>query len=568
MRRGLKPFPARISATRPRPLCYSSEAAPGPLFDSAIRASIEKGCPQKALSDYKLLLYAGALRPGRATLWLVLESCRESVDLKTAVETHGRAIKTGLESCGALARSMFRLYLDHGCLQDARLLIDRMPTLGSDPVPGNLMIAAYLRNGAFGEATQLFNRMPARDLVSWNSMIAGCIRCLYPKEAISLFCRMISSGIEADGFTFSSMLSACARVGALDLGKWVHSLMVDKVVESNPILSSALVDMYSKCGKIELSRKVFDAVPRTDASVWNSMISGLAINGHGVHALEMFSRMQVEGVMPDTVTFVGILTACSHCALVDDGLHHFFLMKLCYMIEPQIEHYGAVVDLLARAGRLEEAHETIKAMPMEPDIIIWRALLSACRTYGRSDLGEVAIKQMAELGSGDYVLLSSIYSSAKRWTCAERVWKLMKDDRVRKCRGLSWVELGGKIHEFKAGDTWHPESGSVYRVVDGLMKRVRANGFVSTPGCVAMDLLEEEKEASLFCHSEKLAVAYAILKTAPAMEIRVSKNLRTCGDCHSWLKMVSKVLSRPIIMRDRVRFHHFEGGSCSCKDYW
>ncbi|CAA6672686.1 unnamed protein product [Spirodela intermedia] len=503
-------------------LCLSTEGfkeRPWPRCDSAIQASIVKGSSLNALSDYRSLMSLGTLENGRRTLWLDLEACRASGEL-APVNRH--------------------------CLREARSLFDEMPRRISDPLPGNLLLAAYLRNGRTEDAAQMFDEMPARDLISWNTMAAGWVRVSRPNQAMALFGRLLGSGIEPDGFTFSVVLSACARAGALALGQQVHDLMQSNQVEMNPILSSALIDMYSKCGKIDLARRVFETAARTDASVWNSMISGLAIHGHGREALQLFDRMLNEGgaAAPDAITFVGLLTACSHCAL------------------PRKEHYAAVVDLLARAGRLEEAHRATRALPVPPDAAVWRALLSGCRKHGRRpDIAAAATAQMgAARCSGDYVMLSGLYSAAGRWRCAEAVWRKMKTDRIRKPPGISCVELGGRVCEFQAGERWRalPEAEEIRRGV----------GFAPTAETVVMDLLEEDKEANLVSHSEKIAVAYAVIKTAPGAEIRVSKNLRTCEDCHSWLKATSKILGREIIVRDRTRFHHFGRGSCSCNDYW
>ncbi|GMQ09479.1 hypothetical protein CsSME_00052845 [Camellia sinensis var. sinensis] len=198
--------------------------------------------------------------------------------------------------------------------------------------------------------------------------------------------------------------TGCARLGARDHAKWTHGLMIEKKIAINYILGSALIDMYSKCGKIETAKEIFETIQRDDVSVWNALINGLAVHGLALDAIAIFSRMEVENISPDSITFVGILTACSHCGLVEQG-HKYFDSMTCYSIQPQLEHYGAMVDLLGRARCLDEAYSIIKEMPMEPDIVIWRALLSACRTQRNSDLGEVAIKKIKHLGSGDYVLL-------------------------------------------------------------------------------------------------------------------------------------------------------------------
>ncbi|KAF9625092.1 hypothetical protein IFM89_019042 [Coptis chinensis] len=533
-----------------------------------IRASIEKGSPTKALLDYKAILVYGVFKPDYRTISYVLEACKMVCSVNIALETHSRVIKCGFESYPSLLSSLVVVYAVCGWPDYGHRVSDEIPDWGFSVVLGNVITGSYLRMGGFDEANRVFRRMGHRDVVSWNTMIAGCVKNARPKEAISFFRKMLKSGFEPDGFSFASVLTACGRLGALSHGEWIHSLMVERDVEINFILSSALIDMYSKCGNVGAAREVFDSVRRDDVSVWNAMVTGLAVHGLASDVMAIYSRMKDENVLPDSITFVGILTACSHCGLVEEGQQFFECMKTRYLIEPQLEHYGTLIDLLGRAGRIEEAYKMIKAMPMEPDIVIWRALLSACRNRGIPNFGEVAIDKMTHPESGDYVMMSNMYSSARRWDNAEKMREVMKKNKVRKNRGLSWIEIGGIIHQFKAGDWSHPESETIYRLLEGLIKRTKLGGFVPAVELVFLDVSEEEKEANLSNHSEKLALAYGILKTSLGTEIRISKNLRTCYDCHSWMKMVSRVLNRVIVMRDRIRFHRFESGSCSCNDYW
>ncbi|KAJ7957164.1 Pentatricopeptide repeat-containing protein [Quillaja saponaria] len=346
---------------------------------------------------------------------------------------------------------------------------------------------------------------------------------------------------------------------------WISELQLQPMQES---LHSALIDMYAKCGKIGIAKEVFHSMKRDDVSVWNAMINGLATHGLALDAIAIFSKMQVENVLPDSITFVGILTACSHCGLVEEGRKFFDMMQSCFSIQPELEHYGTMVDLLGRTGLLEEAYAMIRAMPMEPDIVMWRALLSACRTHRKQELGEVAIANISCLQSGDFILLSNMYCSLRKWDSAERVREMMKKKGVRKKHGKSWIELGGIIHHFKAADQSHPEIKATYKMLEGLVQKTKVEGFTPLTELVLMDVSEEEKEENLKSHSEKLALAYGIMKSSPGTEIRVSKNLRICQDCHSWIKIVSRVLSRVVIVRDRIRFHQFEGGLCSCQDCW
>ncbi|OEL20343.1 Pentatricopeptide repeat-containing protein [Dichanthelium oligosanthes] len=518
--------------------------------------------------DYSTLLHFTAFCPDYRTYALLLRACARCSDLYAAMEIHCHLTKVGLLSNQHITPPLLKLYIAHDCMLEARELFWSILESSTDPFHGNLMLMGFLKSGQLDKAYQIFKRMPVKDLVSWNSMIAGAVRSSHLKDAMNLFSRLVSSGLVPDGFSFSSVLSACARAGARRYGVWVHQLMTELGVEMNHILSSALVNMYAKCGRIDVATDIFNTVKRNHISVWNTMISGLAAHGLGSDVVILFRKMKSEEVVPDGVTFVALLTACSHCGMVEEARQYFKSMTTDYSITPEVEHYGALVDSLSRAGLLDEAHNLVRSMSVKPDAVIWRALLSACRRYHQTKLGELTVEHMACHGSGDYTLLSNIYSSANRWNDSEELWKQRKQKKIRKSKGLSWVELGGSTHEFKAGDQSHPDTEGIYQVLHGLSKRAKVEGYAPLTELVTKDVSEEEREENLTFHSEKLAVAYSVLKTGPGTEIMVSKNLQTCSDCHEWMKIVSKVLCRVIIMRDRIRFHRFESGCCSCKDYW
>ncbi|XP_050226119.1 pentatricopeptide repeat-containing protein At5g50990 [Mercurialis annua] len=498
----------------------------------------------------------------------LIEACKSSSNLKSATITHARVIRLGYGTHPSLAASLILTYVKSDHFNLACLLINQVFSWTVNLTSLNSVIDILMRAGEYEIAHKVFDKMPDLDVITWNSMIGGYVKNARFEEALRFFRVMLRENVEPDKFTFASVITACARLGAVDNARWVHELMVRKGIELNSILSSALIDMYSKCGRIEFAKGIFNSVMRGDVSVWNSMINGLAVHGLALDAISVFLRMEVENVVPDCITFLGVLTACSHCGLIEEGRKYFDLMKRSSSIRPELEHYGAMVDLLSRAGLLEEAYAVIKGMPMEPDVVIWRALLSGSRTFKMPGLGEVAIANISRRKSGDYVLLSNMYCSQERWDSAQGVREMMQRNKVRKVQGKSWFECDGVVHHFKSGDRSHPETESVYKILEGLIQRTKMEGFVHTTELVTMDVSEEEKERNLHYHSEKLALAYAIFKTSPGTEIMISKNLRICNDCHNWIKMVSEILSRVIIVRDRIRFHRFEGGSCSCGDYW
>ncbi|XP_038683772.1 pentatricopeptide repeat-containing protein At5g50990 [Tripterygium wilfordii] len=502
------------------------------------------------------------------TLCRTLETCKLSMNFQAVLQTHTRAIVFGYGTYPSVIASLLSTYVCCDSLYLARRLLDQISVRDFHIVTLNLVIESLMTKGECDIAKKVFHSMHVRDIVTWNSMVGGYVKNGQFEEAFRLFQKMLSSNIEPDKFTFASIISGCARLGALDRALWVYGLMIEKRIELNAILISAVIDMYSKCGRIQTAKDIFESVPRNDVCIWNAMINGLAIHGFGLDAILVFSKMEVENIFPDYITFIGLLTACSHCGLVEEGQKYFDLMTSRYSIQPRLEHYGAMVDLFSRAGLLDEAYLMVEAMPMEPDNVIWRTILSACRIHKKPKLGEAAIENISHPKSGDYVLLSNMYCSLKRWNSAERVREMMKKSRVRKLRAKSWFEIGGVIHQFKSGDRSHPETEALYKVLEGLIQRTRLEGFTPATELVMMDVSEEEKEGNLFHHCEKLALAYGILKTSPGTEVRVSSNLRICHDCHCWMKMVSKLLSRVVIVRDRIRFHRFEGGFCSCADYW
>ncbi|KAG9141080.1 hypothetical protein Leryth_001588 [Lithospermum erythrorhizon] len=497
-----------------------------------------------------------------------LQRCKISPDLGTAISAHAKIIKLGYDSHPTLMSLLMSAYVDCKQLSLACLLLKEMPNKFFDIISVNLLIANLMKAGANDVARKVFLDVPIRDVVTWNTIIGGYVKQGFFKKALAFFREMLDSNIDPDGFTFSSVITACARLGALDHAKWIHGLMGERRIELNYILSAALIDMYSKCGRIDTAISIFHSTQPNDVSIWNAMINGLAIHGLAVEAISLFSKMEAQNVRPDSITFISILTACSHSGQVVQGRRYFELMQNHYLIPPQLEHFGAMVDLFGRAGLLEEAYKMIKEMPVRPDIVIWRAFLSTCRTHRNLEMSEVAVNNMLNHGSGDYILLSNVYCSLEKWDTAEQTRCLLKKKGIHKDRGKSWIELAGSVHQFKAGDRSHLETKEIYKLLKKLIQRMKTEGLFPNTQLVLMDVSEEEKEENLNYHSEKLALAYGILKSSPGTELLIAKNLRTCLDCHSWMKMVSKVLNRVIVVRDRIRFHRFEDGSCSCGDYW
>ncbi|KAK9278526.1 hypothetical protein L1049_028094 [Liquidambar formosana] len=451
----------------------------------------------------------------------------------------------------------------------ARELFEAMPCRNVSS--WNTMITGYAQSGDIAQARNLFDRIPWRDSISWAAIIAGYAQSGHSEEALHLFVEMKRDGERLNRCAFACTLSTCANIAALELGKQVHGRLVKAGFESGCFVGNALLAMYCRCGSIDEAHNVFEEIVEKDVISWNTMIAGYARHGFGKEALIIFESMKTVGIKPDDITMVGVLSACSHTGLVDRGTEYFYSMTRDYGIKANAKHYTCMIDLLGRAGRLDDAQNLMGNMPFEPDAATWGALLGASRIHGNTELGEKAAKIIFEMepdNAGMYVLLSNLYAASGRWGDVGKMRLKMRDKGVRKVPGYSWVEVQNKIHTFSVGDSFHPDKDRIYAYLEELEFQMKRDGYISSTKLVLHDVEEEEKEHMLKYHSEKLAVAFAILTIPTGRPIRVMKNLRVCEDCHSAIKHISKIVGRLIIVRDSNRFHYFNGGLCSCGDYW
>lgn len=440
----------------------------------------------------------------------------------------------------------------------------------SNPSVSTALTTVYCRLNEIESARQLFDESPEKSLASWNSMISGYAQNGLTEAAISLFREMMPV-FSPNPITITSILSACAQLGTVSLGKWVHGLIKSKNLESNIFVKTALVDMYAKCGNIKEARDLFDLMTEKNVVTWNAMISGYGLHGHGHQALELFKEMLHSGVAPNGVTFLSVLYACSHSGLVREGDEIFKSMVLDHGFEPLPEHHACMVDILGRAGRLEQALEFIIRMPVEPGVVVWGSLLGACMNHKDTRIARVASKKIFELDPGNtgyYVLLSNIYSADRNFPKAAMVRQVVKNRKLEKTPGCTLIEIGETTHVFTASDRSHPRANEIYAMLDKLTRKMKEAGFQIETLTVLHDVEEEEKELMVKVHSEKLAIAFGLIATEPGTEIRIIKNLRVCLDCHNATKFISKITERVIVVRDANRFHHFNDGVCSCGDYW
>ena len=539
------------------------------MWNTMIRGYSNSKEPEEALLLYHQML-CHSVPHNAYTFPFLLKACSSMSVLEETNQIHAHIIKMGFGSEIYTTNSLLNVYSKSGDMNSARLLFDQVAE--RDTVSWNSMIDGYTKCGEMDMAYEIFNYMPERNIISWTSMISGCVRAGKPKEALNLFDRMQeAAGIKLDNVVLAGTLQACADLGAMDQGKWIHSYIRKNKIEIDPILGCVLIDMYAKCGDLEEAIKVFIGIKEKGVSVWTAMISGYAIHGCGKEALELIMKMQTAGVEPNQMTFTAILTACSHAGLVHEGKLLFECMQRIHGLKPSIEHYGCMVKLLGRAGLFKEAEELIGNMPIKPNAAIWGALLNACHIHGNLELGKqigkILIQEDAGHG-GRYIHLASIHAAAGEWDQAARVRRQMKQQGVSKLPGCSVIGVDGTLHEFLAGDGSHLHIKEINLMWEQVLERLREEGYKPKLGDLLLDLEDKDKETAIHHHSEKLAVTFGLISTKPGMTMRIIKNLRVCEDCHTVIKLISKIYAREIVMRDRTRFHLFKDGNCTCGDYW
>ncbi|GMH19626.1 hypothetical protein Nepgr_021467 [Nepenthes gracilis] len=575
------------------------------FFNVMIRSYVNHNLYQDALLIYSTMP-TYAISADHYTYPCVLKACSGSLNLQVGLQIHAAVAKIGLDLNLFIGNGLVAMYGKCGCLLEARKALDELPI--KDVVSWNSMVAGYAQNGRFNDALkvckemessktkpdggtmasllpavtktssgnvkfieEMFSKLSKRSLVSWNVMIAMYVNNAMPAEAVNLYSRMEASKMEPDAVTIASILPACGDLSAFSLGRQIHKYVERKRLRPNLSLENALLDMYAKCNCLTEARELFDGMQSRDVVSWTSMISAYGMSGHGSDAVSLFSKMRDKGLVPDSIAFVAVISACSHTGLLEEGRHYYRLMTEEYKIVPRIEHYSCMVDLLGRAGKVDEAFTFIMQMPVAPNERVWGALLGACRVYSNTTIGLMAaghLFSMVPEQAGYYVLLSNIYAKAGKWEEVTSVRSIMKSKGIQKTPGVSNVELKGRVYTFLAGDRSHPQSKEIYEELDVLVGKMKEAGYIPEKDSALHDVEEEDKECHLAVHSEKLAIVFAIINTRPSTAIRVTKNIRVCGDCHNAIKVISKITEREIIVRDTNRFHHFQNGACSCGDYW
>ncbi|KAL3510977.1 hypothetical protein ACH5RR_030378 [Cinchona calisaya] len=436
---------------------------------------------------------------------------------------------------------------------------------------GSALVDMYSKCRSITYAAKVFKRMTYKNVVTWTSMVVGFGQNGYSEEAIQIVCEMQRNGIEPDEFTLGSAISSCANLASFEEGGQFHAQALVSGLVSFITVANALVTLYGKCGSIGDSHRMFNEMKIKDEVSWTALVSGYAQFGKANETIGLFGEMLANGLQPDGVTFIGILSACSRAGLVKEGHHYFESMIETYGIKPMVDHYTCMIDLLSRAGRLEEAKDFIEKMPCQPDAIGWATLLSSCRSRGNIEIGRWAAKYLQELdpeNPASYVLLSSMYASRGLWDEVAQLRRRMRDKGVKKEPGFSWIKYKNKVHIFSSDDKSSPFLDQIHKELAELNLKMIDEGYVPDVSSVLHDVEESEKIKMLNHHSERLAIVFGLLFVPPSLPIRVVKNLRVCGDCHNATKIISKITQREILVRDAVRYHLFKDGKCSCGDFW
>ncbi|KAK9269288.1 hypothetical protein L1049_001058 [Liquidambar formosana] len=573
-------------------------------YNTLIAGFAGNGYSSKALEFFVRLQEEG-FEPTEYTHVSLLQACAKLMDLKRGKQIHGRIVAGNLGGNVFVWNALTDMYAKCGEIGQARWLFDRLVNknvvswnsmisgylnnrqpekcidlfremqlsdLKPDQVTVSNVLGAYFQSGYIDEARKTFSEIKEKDKVCWTTMIVGYAQNGKEEDALMLFGEMLSENVRPDSFTMSSVVSSCSRLASLYHGQVIHGKAIHMGVDNDMLVSSALVDMYSKCGETADAWTVFELMPTRNAVSWNSIIVGYAQNGRDLEALTLYEKMLKENLKPDNVTFVGVLSACIHAGLLEYGQACFHSISEQHGVTPSLDHYACMINLFGRSGCMDKAVDLINCMPHEPNCLIWSTLLSVCTINCDIENGEMAARHLFKLdplNAGPYIMLSNMYAACGRWKDVAAMRSLMKNNKVKKFAAYSWIEIDDKVHKFVAEDRTHPETEKIYEELNRLIRKLQEAGFTPDTNLVLHDVGEDEKFESICYHSEKLALAFGLIKKPHGgAPIRIIKNIRVCGDCHVFMKFVSKIIGRSIILRDSNRFHHFSEGKCSCKDNW
>ncbi|THG07683.1 hypothetical protein TEA_009632 [Camellia sinensis var. sinensis] len=463
-------------------------------------------------------------------------------------------LTSSLKACSGIGA------IQEGSQIHAYLIAKGFP-LSVQTIIAGALVDLYVKSGHLFEAQQVFDQVERKSVISWTALIVGYGQKGNLMEAMDLFGQLRESSIRVDGFVLSSMIGVFADFVLVEQGKQMHCYTIKVPSGLDISVANSIVDMYLKCGLIEEAESHFSEMPERNVVSWTVMITGYGKHGHGREAIQLFKKMRLDNVEPDGVTYLAVLSACSHSGLIEESQE--FFSRLCEdcRIKPRVEHYACMVDLLGRAGRLKDAKRLIENMPLKPNVGIWQTLLSACRVHGELEMGREVGELLFRLDGNNpvnYVLMSNIYADAGYWKERESVRELVKLKGLKKEAGQSWVEIDKEVHFFYNGDETHLLTEEIHEVLKEMERRIKEEtGYAYEMRFALHDVEEESKVESLRFHSEKLAIGLALVHSGiqkGGRMIRVFKNLRVCGDCHEFIKGLSRILDKVFLVRDANSF--------------
>ncbi|KAL7244925.1 hypothetical protein ACSBR2_000296 [Camellia fascicularis] len=573
-------------------------------WTSMIAGLAQNNRTTQALELFTEMLLAG-VEPNGITLTTAISACAPLKALREGMEFHSVAVKMGYAEDVLVGNSLIDMYSKCGKLEAAQEVFDTilekdvytwnsmiggycqagycgkahdlfMNMQGSNVAPNvitwNVMIMGYMLSGDEDQAMDLFDRMEKdgnikRDTASWNSLIAGYLQNGQKNKALGIFRKMQSLFVRPNSVTILSLLPACENLVAAKKVKEIHGCVLRRNLESDLSVANSLIDSYAKSGNIIYSRNIFDRMSTKDIITWNTLIAGFVLHGCSRAALDLFDQMKKAGFKPNRGTFVSIISAWGLAGMVDEGKRVFSSMIEDYYVLPCMEHCLAMVNLLGRSGRLEEAIEFVENMPIEPDFSVWSALLTAGRFHGNGRLAVYAGERLLQLKPGNASIQRFVFQTYALCGISEDSLNLRmpgKGNETKESTGWSWIEVKNMVHDFVAGDQSKPNLGILYSWIRSI-----AGQIWGPDPHDGLCIEEEEKEEICGVHSEKLAIAFALIGSPQASQsIRIVKNLKICGDCHRMAKFISKIYRCEIYLSDSACLHHFKGGHCSCRDYW
>ncbi|CAL5208502.1 unnamed protein product [Lathyrus oleraceus] len=499
------------------------------------------GYTQAARHRDALLLFVKLISEGvkldEYVFSIVLKACAALEDLHTGRQIHSYIVKLGLKS---------------------------------EVSVGTPLVDFYVKCARFEAARQAFESINEPNDYSWSAIITGYCQSGRFDRAIETFNKIRTKGVLLNSFIYTNIFQSCSAVSDLIYGSQVHADAIKKGLVQYLSGESAMITMYSKCGKVDSAHQTFLAIDKPDTIAWTAIICAFAYHGKASESLRLFNEMLRSGARPNAVTFIGLLNACSHAGLVKEGKNFLDTMSNKYSVKPTIDHYNCMIDIYSRAGLLQEALETIRSLPFEPDAMSWKSLLGGCWSHRNLDIGMIAAKKIFQLDPLDpstYVMMFNLCALAGKWDEAAQYRKMMAERKLRKELSCSWIIVKGKVHRFVVGDRHHPQTEQIYSKLKQLNLAVEKSeeGLLDEEDAVCNFT---EREEQLLDHSERLAITYGLISTTGETPILVFKNTRSCKDCHEFAKRVSIVTGRELIVRDANRFHHVNSGKCSCNDYW